>query len=713
MALGERLRAALHAFTAPGAAPRTVEKTSGSQAAWNTIFSTGLDRFFGPGRLTMPYAQHPTVHAAVSAIATAISALPIEMFTDSSTEDEGAETRVGDSIVGDLLEDPGDDMDGPQLIQGTVTYMQLAGEAFWFLDGLARRSGTSPMFPTSIELWNPSNVRAVMGGGKVVAWEYQDQGAGEIFRTTPDRVIQFKFFNPYDAIRGLSPLGAASLAATGGYKALLYQEAFFDNNAVPYGLLTPKEGSIIQPEAMVRLRDELESRQIGPAKHGRIGALNTNVDFKELGMSHKDMDFPLWLDAASAFILMVFKVPPSVAGLQKDANYNESIHQSKRFWYNHLPLVHYIERRIERRLCEQFGIAEEPYFKVEVIKPLIEDQEALARQARDYWNMAVPFDEINRRLELGFDVKGIGSKTGFVPYSMVNVDDQAEAKPAREQVTGQPAQGDGQQNKPGDQPTQTQPGAGKMYQTPEGREIQRTMNWKTLISKVRDVEMTYEKRLRDHFYMLKNEVLAALRTRKTFKAPDDLNVSAVMFDEEDAARDIEKKTEPLYKSAVQKGAETVIQELALSVDFNFLSPEVVKFLNEKMFEIADLVDGPVAQALRDQLREGIEKGESIDKLSARVESVFDTERSRARRIARTEVAEAFNGGRFATMKESGVSKIEWLSARDDRVRDSHEQVDGEVVVLGDKFSNGLLYPLDPAGPAEEIVNCRCVSLPVA
>jgi HK97 family phage portal protein len=703
MALTERIRAALHALTAP------VAKSAATQAAWNGLFTTGMDRYFGYTSMTQPYAQHPTVHAAISAISQSISSLPLEMFSESATENEDQETRLPNSIVGDLLEDPSPDMDGPMLLEGTIDFMKLYGDAFWFLDGDAQRNARGPQFPTRITLWDPCRVRAKVTAGGVVAWEYQQDQ--DTFTAPADHVIQFKHFNPYDPIRGLAPLDAARIAASGGYKALQYQESFFDNNAVPTGILTPKGDQIVQPEAMLRLRDEFEGRQMGSKKHGRIGALNSQIEFQELGMSHKDMDFPVWLDAASAFILMVFKVPPSVAGIQKDANYNESIHQSKRFWYNHLPLVHYIERRIEKRLCEQFGIPEEPYFQTEMIQALIEDQESMARRARDYWNMGVPFAEINKRLNLGFDLTNhLSATTPWVPYSMVDADKQAEAVPAREQVTGQPA---GQQNKPGDMPTQDQPAAGKMYQTPQGREFTRTANWRTLISKVRDEEMVYEKRLRDHFYMLKNEVLVNLRARKSVKAPVDVNISTIMFDEDKAAADIERKTEPLYKASIQKGAESVIQELGLAVDFNLLSPQVAKFLHEKMFQIADLVDGPVAESLREALGEGIAKGESVEDLATRVEEVFSVERTRARRIARTEVAESFNGGRFATMKEAGVVRIEWLSARDDRVRDSHQEVDGEVIVLGDRFSNGLLYPLDPAGPPEEIVNCRCVSLPVA
>jgi HK97 family phage portal protein len=700
----DRARAALHAFTQQ-------EKTA--QNAWSLAFSTGFDNWlmnFGGG-LTKPFAQHPTIYAAVSAISQGISAMPIEMFPDS---DEKREKPLKKSMVGELLTNPGLDMDGQQFMEGTIDFMELDGEAFWFMDGLARRAPGGPQFPTTLELWEPKQVKAVVKDQRVTAWQYQN--GADVFTTTPDRVIQFKHFNPYDPIRGLAPLNAAMLPAQGGYKALSYQDAFFENSAVMGGLITPKQGAIIQPEAMRRLLDEIEARHQGSHKRGRLGGITAPIDYQELGMSQKEMDFPGWLDASSAYILMVFKVPPSVAGLQKDANYNASVQQAKQFWFNHLPLAHYIERRIKQRLCKAFGIAETPYFKTESIKAMTEDQESLTNQARNLWNMGVSFKDINDRLELGFPADDIAADTRWVTFSLVNADEQAMA-PAREETGGPdraPAEGD-KPAQPGDESTNADdPTQGKAaFQTPQGRELFRAMNWRTLINKVRDEEMIYEKRLRDHFYALKTEVLGKLRGRKSVKAPADFSIDFIMFDDEKAAADIERKTEPLYKSSLKKGAESIIEELRLTLDFDFLAPEAQKFLHEKMFEIADLVDEPVAKALRDSLEEGVRLGESVEKIAERVEEVFAVERTRARRIARTEVAESFNGGRFATMKEAGIEKIEWLSARDNRVRDSHVEVDGEIIVLGDRFSNGLLYPLDPAGPAEEIVNCRCVSLPVA
>jgi hypothetical protein len=49
----------------------------------------------------------------------------------------------------------------------------------------------------------------------------------------------------------------------------------------------------------------------------------------------------------------------------------------------------------------------------------------------------------------------------------------------------------------------------------------------------------------------------------------------------------------------------------------------------------------------------------------------------------------------------------WETASDDRVRDSHAEMNGESVGLDEAFSNGLMYPGDPSGPVEEIANCRC------
>lgn len=53
----------------------------------------------------------------------------------------------------------------------------------------------------------------------------------------------------------------------------------------------------------------------------------------------------------------------------------------------------------------------------------------------------------------------------------------------------------------------------------------------------------------------------------------------------------------------------------------------------------------------------------------------------------------------------------WIDAGDDRVRDSHAEMNGQQVGLDEPFTTpggvSLMYPGDPSGPPEETIQCRC------
>jgi len=702
--------------------------------AWASFFAKGLDSASGSTRLVMPYAQHPTVYAAISAIATNLAALPLEMFPDSDMKHE---TPVPGSEVLKLIEAPNETMLGSQLIEGTYIHLEHNGNAFWHLDGFAGRSSANQArFPTRIELLPMGSVQPVRDQmDRLSGWELRASRGKEALPL--DRVIQFKYMNPYDTILGMGPMQAALASASGDFKQILWNESYFDNAALMTGVLTPKQGSIMDPDAMIRLRDSMEERHGGPRKHGRIGATTAPIDFLPFGTTQKDMDFVLLMQAATEKILMVWKVPPAVAGVQKDANYSAHVQQSKQFWHNHLPKTRYVEKVIKYRLCDPFGIKETPYFKTEMIRALTTDMTEVTDQARSLWNMGVPFADINDRMELGYDANHPSQQIPWVPFSLVNANDQmaaADPGPARDEPvpgdTEHPDGADTDNDPPEQEPpdAESTPSAGSsdrsglrrgLRSVVPDKELLRATSWKILVSRIRTEEASFNKRVRDHLYDLRSEVLLNLRQHaRGMKA--EFEIEMVLFNEEDAANDIERRTAPVYRSAVDRGVETLLAELDIDVNPALLNPAVEEFLARKRFEIADLVDGPVSDALRRELLEGLRSGEGLEAVRERVEKVFRVSRTRARRIARTETAAAFNGGRFESMKASGIERIEWLTSRDHRVRGNdindtanHVVLDGQVRFIGELFTNGLRFPLDPNGPPQEIVNCRCVPLPAA
>lgn len=90
---------------------------------------------------------------------------------------------------------------------------------------------------------------------------------------------------------------------------------------------------------------------------------------------------------------------------------------------------------------------------------------------------------------------------------------------------------------------------------------------------------------------------------------------------------------------------------------------------------------------------------------------------KARRIARTEVISALNGGSFAgataRAEETGETLYkEWLATDDVRTREEHREADGQVRPMAMPFLVGgfpLQFPGDPTAPGHLTINCRCAT----
>lgn len=135
-------------------------------------------------------------------------------------------------------------------------------------------------------------------------------------------------------------------------------------------------------------------------------------------------------------------------------------------------------------------------------------------------------------------------------------------------------------------------------------------------------------------------------------------------------------------------------------------------------EVFDLIAGQVSA--------GVNMGEGIPKLAARIEETFSltaTPRweNRATVTARTEAIGALNAARaeafkaFAEDWTDGEDELErvWLSTSDARTRETHRLADGQRVAMDQPFIVGgapLMFPGDPSGPPQEVIQCRCTVL---
>jgi F like protein len=146
----------------------------------------------------------------------------------------------------------------------------------------------------------------------------------------------------------------------------------------------------------------------------------------------------------------------------------------------------------------------------------------------------------------------------------------------------------------------------------------------------------------------------------------------------------------------------VVSQLAMTQNFLVQIPD----------EVYNLVFAEITDA--------VNQGANNEQVAERVDRVLrfsesDRWPNRARTIAQTEVTRAYGAGTLAAGIEQSrltgrLLQKRWDTEHDERVRVSHRQLDGQLQDLGMPFyvdGFPLMFPGDPMGPPETVINCRC------
>lgn len=123
--------------------------------------------------------------------------------------------------------------------------------------------------------------------------------------------------------------------------------------------------------------------------------------------------------------------------------------------------------------------------------------------------------------------------------------------------------------------------------------------------------------------------------------------------------------------------------------------------------------------IQKEIKQGLRDGDTYSTMTRRLRKRVESDRDhRIRTIVRTEahkVKAAAKEQSFDRIEKSGVKfKEQWISSQDERVRSSHQEMDGVTVDRGEGFTLPGGYkcfgPGDPSLPASEVINCRCIKI---
>ena len=208
---------------------------------------------------------------------------------------------------------------------------------------------------------------------------------------------------------------------------------------------------------------------------------------------------------------------------------------------------------------------------------------------------------------------------------------------------------------------------------------------------------------------LRNANKAADKMEKEFDA-NSIDIIMPSMDEE--LDDLMAEIRPYIITTLSAGFIIAARQAAYPNVFQMSDSWVDNYLFERRAMFNQVLND-MYKTTRESLVNLLIAGGSVNEAQDVINRVVNINGFRAERIARTESLRAINRGSHQVYMESdNVTHKQWNTTMDGKERESHGIINGEVVRVNEPFSNGLMYPLDPSGPAYEVINCRCTHRPL-
>ncbi|MBP3955410.1 phage portal protein [Gemmata sp. G18] len=292
------------------------------------LTGAGYDKLSAEG-----YAQCVVAFACINRVAASVASVDLQLYRRGKG---GKLAKVEGHELLKLMENPNPAQSGREFMRTLSSYYQLSGNGYVFGNGMDPSRGKSKP-PAELQLLSPGKVKVEAGTGLFPKqYEYRpNQNAVTVFPvdqiTGRSAVLHLKSFNPLNPWYGMSPLEAAALGVDIHNGGQQWNKRLIENGARPSGALVVN-GSDGKPASLsddqfLRLKQMMDEQFSGAGNAGRPMLLEGGLDWKEMSLNPKDMEFLEGKHSAARDIALAFGVPPQLLGIPGDntyANYEEA-----------------------------------------------------------------------------------------------------------------------------------------------------------------------------------------------------------------------------------------------------------------------------------------------------------------------------------------------------------------------------------------------------
>ena len=299
------------------------------------------------------YKQNAIVYRCVNEIAHGAASIGWRAFQ--------GDIELEEHPILTLLNRPNPMQAGVEFFQSLYSYLLLSGNSY------AIKSDVGGL-PRELYLLRPDRIKiepsktstpkayAYIVDGKILKYYEADPLTGE------SDLKHIKMWNPLDDFYGCSPLSAAAVDIDNHNAINKHNISLLNNGARPSGAIIFKpqddRGVPLQLTDGQRqqLNEDLRSRFSGPQNAGRPVLLEGDFDWREMGLSPKDMDFLQQKNIAAKDIALCFGVPSQLIGIP-DAQTYANVQEARLALYEEtiIPIAKRVESDMNEWLTKSYG----------------------------------------------------------------------------------------------------------------------------------------------------------------------------------------------------------------------------------------------------------------------------------------------------------------------------------------------------------------------
>lgn len=692
----ERVRFAFARSASAAKAPSSQERSDPAREWALSVAGKTSVRRSSKGVPVDPFREDVVAHRCVNVLSTTLSSTPWRI--------ESGETRVEPAALMALLEEPNDVMTWERFA-ATVTMLALANGHSFFRLG-ERNSRNLPRSLTPLA----ASVTPVRPDGELytlLGWKIGDK------IVPAEDVARLEFSpDPADPLLAVSPLRVARKEFEADKMAAVLQRASLQQGGNLKGLLKYTGAGRPTVDQLDLVEARFNERYSGFDITEGYAVLGDNFEFQNFGVNMNDLQLIEGRQFLSERIAQLYGVPPLFLGQYKSQGLSDAgLSIQKKIFYEQgvQPFARQFEAAINRFIVRPFDPTLRFVFDFDDVDALKENYTDKLDQALKLTKLGVSLNKANRVIGLGLEDEPWGDEA--------LVSDGLTTATSVVELAGLPPEG-------------VIPAAAPPSDEPD-RAIEVTDDsearyWRDHVRTLDPVEKKALGRLRRNLLEQRAAVLRALRgdeARGHDDEEDEIDedkqkvegknvlVAGRQFNAQSFGASAAASMSEAYAVA---GIQLLTELSGLGIpDVSNIEvqskrlPQLAKVYADRRIGAVVKIGDEIRAAVNATLIEGLRAGDNLTKMQARVRAVFNASASRARTIARTETAIAAQTSRFGAMGQSGVKYKSWVTSQDEYVRKTHQEAQAEGIILIDEpFGNGLMHP-GAAGPASEIVNCRC------